>query len=278
MMRTFFQGLWLKIKVYCRTYSLWELVFCLSSAGFVVFGMLAQALCCLIPHLPCTDYLPFWSEYLPGLLFSLGIGSLFYYLIAHLSRRKRIFQILATVFLVALLLIESFCLLAFMAYGTELWNFDDEYPADEIVNGWHVDELHHKGLISDSALFGSGPDTSVPSYHSDLSGRQSYPIFPLLSYVYGYWILILFSLLGIVWLLSGVRVYLKLYRRWHEWLFLLAFLLYAIYLIYAMLGFLGLVPCVELCPFTGHWIFMCLLPIPLLSTMCAVLKLNNDAV
>lgn len=278
MMRTFFQGLWLKIKEYCRNYSLWEMVFSLSCAGFVVFGIFAQALCCLIPHIPCTDYLSFWSAYLPGLLFSLGIGSLLYYLIAHLSRRKRIFKILATVILAALLLIESLFLLAFMAFGTDLWNFDDEYPTDVIMDGWHVDELHHKDLISDSALIGSGPDTAVPSYHEELSDRQDYPIFPLLSYVYGYWILILFSLLAIVWLWSGVRVYLKIYKRWHEWLFLMAFLIYAIYLIYTMLGFLGFVPCAVLCPFTGQWMFMCLLPVPLLSTLCAVLKLNNDAV
>lgn len=277
MMRTFFQGLWLKIKVYCRTYSLWELVFSLSCAGFVVFGMLAQALCCLIPHIPCTDYLPFWRAYLPGLLVSLGIGGLIYYFIAHLSRRKRIFKILARVFLAVLLVIESILLLFCMVAGTDVIDYDD-YPADEIVDGWHVNELHHKDLISDSALIGSGPDTAVPSYHEELSDRQAFPIFPLLSYVYGYWILILFSLLSMIWLWSGVRVYLKIYRRWHEWLFLMAFLIYALYLIRAMLGFLGLVPCVELCPFTGQWMFMCLLPIPLLSTLCAVLKLNNDAV
>lgn len=270
----YFCRLWGNIQEYYHTYGIWELLFIISSVSFVFYGILAQAMISCTKNILYTQKMPF-LYYLLGLLIPIGVGSLIYFAVTHPSRRNRFIKSLTSFFLIASFLIEALCLLVCVYF------YDDLLGDDEIgltYTDWSYEDTHHKSLIQDSSLIGKGRNADAVEYHFEVSDREEHPLYPVVAHVYGFWILILFSIIAVVWICSAIRVYMRIYSRWHEWLFLLPLLMMAHLLITTILGFVGIIPCVEFCPFTGYPVISCFFPVPQLSVMCAVIKLNHNAI
>jgi len=251
------------VAQYFRKYSIWEILFMISSLGFVAFGIL----CMWLNHL--RGLVSGFTDDLLTLLILLGVGCLIYCTVAHLSKRNWFFKSLSMIILIGYFLFSSMFLLSISILGDELL---EDYYAGDIVS-MRETESDYLELITNSRLFGHGMENAYP---------RDYEALPALSYEYGLWILILYGILLVIWSISAICAYLRLCSRWHEWVFLICFIMCL-----TIPGALVDVPREHLFEFSSI-AFMaealpfinsasCLIHAIPLSLMCAVTKLNNDA-
>lgn len=241
------------------TYGMWEMLLGISSASFVLFGILARILG------DSAHFKLFTGSDLWGILGSVGIGCVIYCTIAHLSKRNRLFKVLTAILLIVVFLLNSLTLLAFTLAKALFGNLYESTYEDAMVHS----------MIRRCRLFGPGVSTADEEWEE--GGLSSATLLPRVAYTYGYWILVLYTIIYLIWLCAAVRMYLKIYARWHEWLFLMSFLMFSFPVVTSLLGFIGVLPCTENVPFTASLGAMYIYFAPSLSTICAVVKLNNDA-
>lgn len=274
--------------------------FAFMSLVVLVFGIFAQILSEMM------GYTPLLTGYFQHLLPSVAAGFLAYYLIVKFKNSNIVGQVIFTVFLIIIFTGSVFMIFMFADV-----QFDDYFQNEFYGNGWYFGMANRKEeaqyMLSKCHLFGHGdtyyeylddlidPDVWIidnlpEDVQAAMLERDRAEIFrhfrwdmllPVLSYIYGFWITILFAVIVIVWSITGVIAFRKLNLWWEKILYAVCGVLIAEQLIFPLLGGLGIIACLIPHPFSMDWKVTLMTVIPQFSVMFALLKSScpkNDEV
>lgn len=266
-------------------------VLILGSVMLLAFGITAQILSEMM------GYTPMLAGYLLHLLPTVAAGALAYYLVLKLRHGGK-----AGEFILAILLLVAFVWSLLMIVLFIDMQFDEYYQDASYGNGWYVSWVNLKEearyMLSKCHLLGHGdayyqyPDALIDpevwiiddlpqDVQNAMMERDRAEIFqhfrwdmilPVLSYMYGFWITILFALITIAWCASAVLSYGKLHVWWEKALYIVCGLLITVQLIFPLLGGLGIVACLIPHPFSMDWSVTILTVAPQLGIMLALIK------
>ena len=196
-----------------QTYSLWDILFFLSSIAFLLFWVMVHALAAL------AGYPYLFNAFCGKLVLAAGIGALVYWAIVYLPRRGKALAtvsggILIAIFAVTLLIPLNLIIDSVFRMAEPAKYFTMEY----------ADELLLRQLIENSRFLGHG--TPVPDVVTAYATSASVDFFfwedhllIMSAYTYGFWMVpVLFVIVG-VWCVSAIPIYLRIYSRWYEWVF-----------------------------------------------------------
>lgn len=258
---------------HCHMYSLWDGLFLFSSVAFLLFWGMVHAL---------SDRPYGFLHYCLSMGIALGIGGLVYLAVACLPRRGRVAKILANTVLIA---VFSFTALIPLGLMTDTVTFIAEPP--DYFSTEYADEVLLSQMIENTRFLGRGapvPD-EVNVYFTTASFDDSIWEDHLLiasAYTYGSWMVLVLFVIVAVWCLSSVRIYLKIYSRWFEWVFVICFFAVTYQMIPPLLFATGLLPeksYVYEAFYSSYrvdsMVFFLTGPI---AAMLAIIKRNNDAI
>lgn len=97
-------------------------------------------------------------------------------------------------------------------------------------------------------------------------------LLPVLSYIYGFWITVLFAVITVGWFMAAIGAFRKLNAWWEKILYAVCGVLIAEQMIFPLLGGLGIIACLTPHPFSMDWQVTLLTVIPQISVMLALLK------
>jgi len=100
-------------------------------------------------------------------------------------------------------------------------------------------------------------------------------ILPVLSYIYGLWVTVLFAVITVGWCGSAMISFGKLNAWWEKALYAVCGLLIAVQLILPLLGGLGIIACITPHPFSMDWQVTILAVTPQLGIMLALLRSSS---
>ena len=262
---------------YYHQYSLWEVLFFLSSVMFILFWILVHVLTKSFEGQARYFYDTFY--HLRNLLMALGIGALLYLATVYLPRLGQVPKVIANGVVVMMFLCTLLVFVIMMTLMVESALATTAYFSA-------VDsETMLVGRIIDSYRFaGNGevlPHDLTKLDAWDFNRLMEDHLLCLLAYRYGSWLVVLLSIIAGVWTVSAIFVYLKLYSRWFEWVFLTSFCSAAYQIITPILyttgllsGSYSIMDPFYACDVTTICVF---LTIPL-SAMLVVTKRNHDAI
>lgn len=260
---------------YIRQYSLWDVLFFLSSVTFVLFWVVAQVLAQSLAAQFQYAY-DIWY-YLRNLMTALGISGLLYLAAGYLPRLGRIPKIMANGVVIGMFLCTLLICIAVMILSIEPVSAPAAYFS-------YVDSATIlQGRIIDSYRL-TGCSEVFPQYLADLdmwnlSRLMEDQLLCLLAYRYGSWLVVLLSVIAVVWTVSAIRIYLKLYSRWFEWVFLTSFFPAAYQIITPVLYAAGLLDSTYsiMDPFYAcDVVTICVFLMIPLAAMLVITKRNHD--
>ena len=265
--------------------------FRITSFMLLAFGIVSQILSEMM------GYTAMLSDYLFYLLPSLAAGFLTYHLMTKLRNGSRVGKVALAVFLILVFAWSVFMIIMFADL-----QFDDYYQDETYGNGWYFGWVNRKEetryLLSKCHLFGHGdayyqyPDELIDpevwiiddlpeDIQNAMMERDRARVFshfrwdmilPVLSYIYGLWITILFAVITAAWCISAVLPFRKLNMWWEKILYTACGLLIAEQMILPLLGGMGIVACLIPHPFSVDWQVTILTVTPQLGIMFALIK------
>lgn len=282
---------------YLRLHGIWGSLFVSSFLAMLLFWALMQWLADRLGMFPY-----FFAAYLWSLLGSLGIGAVVYIALVWLPRRGWMGKILANGLLVLIFLTTA--LLSTVNILSALENMNDtEYFSESYSSEVVIDKM-----IVNRRFWGQGesifqyPQALADAYDAENSDMLPFEVqqahrerekaedamwnvregklLIVLSYAYGGWMILVLFVIAAVWCVSGVRIYLDIYSRWFEWVYLICFTAAAYQTVLPVLMALGIMPesGVNFSPFySGDAAVMSLLLTIPIAAMLAIRKQNNDA-
>ena len=269
----------------------------IATAFVLAFGILAQVLSEMMGDTPML------AKYLISLLPTAAVGFLVYDIVVKLRESNKLGKAV-----LAVLLVGMFAWVVFVADQLLTIQFDSHSQETVYGNGRYLALADVKEetrcLLSKCHLFGHGDayyqypeELAVPSVHSieelpldvqeaimerdrtEIFSRFRYEMsLPVLSYVYGFWITILFAGIAIAWCVSAVSSFRKLNVWWEKVLYAGCGLVIAEQLIFPLLGGLGIVTCLLPHPFALEWRITITSVTPQLGLMFALLKSSKSKV
>ena len=260
-----------------RQYGLWEVLFFLSSAMVILFWILAHVLTKSFEGQ--FHYLYDTSYHLRNLLLALGVGALLYLAAVYLPRLGRIPKAIANGVMVMMFLCT---LLIFV--GMMILMVESALATTAYFSAVDSETILVGRIIDSYRLVGNG--TGFPQYLTELdvwdfSRLMEDHLLCLLAYRYGSWLVVLLSIIAGIWTISAIQVYLKLYSRWFEWIFLTSFcsaayqiIMPALYTTGLLSGSYSIMDPFYACDVVTVCVF---LTIPL-SAMLVITKRNHDAI
>lgn len=261
------------------------------SAVLLAFGIFAQILSEMM------GYTPLLAGYFQHLIPSVAVGCFAYYLMTKLRNGSKAGRIILTVLLVIIFAWSVFMIVMFADV-----QFDDYYQDETYGNGWYFGWANRKEeaqyMLSKCHLFGHGD--AYYQYSDDLIDPEDWIIddlpqdvqnammerdraeifrhfrwdllLPVLSYIYGFWITILFAVITVGWCMAAIGAFRKLNAWWEKILYAVCGVLIAEQMIFPLLGGLGIIACLTPHPFSMDWQVTLLTVIPQISVMLALLK------
>ena len=262
---------------YCRQYNLWDILFFLSSAMILLFWLLV---CILAQQLAVEFCYPYDISFtLQSLTIAIWISILLYLGAIYLPRIGRIPKVIGNGIVLVMFLSTLLIFLGVIVLTNEFVSTSTAYfsetDSETILIG---------RIISSYRLVGAGDE--FPLYLTNLDLWEfgilmDNHLLCLVAYRYGSWLIVLLSILAVVWTISAVLIYLKLYCRWFEWVFLTSFFPAAYQIITPVLYSTGLLSNSfrSMDPFYScDVISICFfLTIPL-AAMLVITKQNHDAI
>lgn len=265
-----------------------------ASVLLLAFGITAQILSEMM------GYTLMVGEYFLYLLPSIATGFLSYYLVIKLRNGNKICKICLFIILIAVLVWSAFMAVMFVDI-----QFDADYQKTVYGNGWYIDwadlkeEVQH--MLSKCHLFGHGdayyqyPDALIDpkvwiiddlpqNVQNAMMERDRAKIFrhyrwdmilPVLSYIYGFWITILFAVITVAWCIAAIGAYRKINIWWEKILYAVCGILIAVQMIFPLLGGLGIIACLTPHPFSMDWQVTLIAVTPQLGIMFALIKSSN---
>ena len=267
-----------RIRQYVHLYTLWDALFLLSSVAFILFWILVHAQ---------VDKISFTQNFLPflrTLVIALSIGGLVYLAITYLPGYGRVPKIIADLLLITVFLGALLEPLNLMIDTVLSISESSEYFSMG-TSGTSTDMLLVNSLIANRNFFGAGnpvaPYDDAMHLLNDLDAIFwfDHPL-TILVYAYGSWIVLILFLIVAVWCICSIRIYMRIFSRWFEWVFIFCFLTVA----YQM--FPALLVAIEILPpsiYTGEAFYYSSIDIMLsfftlpLAAMLAIIKRNNDS-
>lgn len=261
------------------------------SAVLLAFGIFTQILSEMM------GYTPLLAGYFQHLIPSVAVGCFAYYLMIKLRNGNKAGRIIWTVLLVIIFAWSVFMIVMFADV-----QFDDYYQDETYGNGWYFGWANRKEeaqyMLSKCHLFGHGdayyqyPDDLIDpevwiiddlpqDVQNAMMERDRAEIFrhfrwdlllPVLSYIYGFWITVLFAVITVGWCMAAIGAFRKLNAWWEKILYAVCGVLIAEQLIFPLLGGLGIIACLTPHPFSMDWQVTLLTVIPQISVMLALLK------
>ena len=268
-----------------------EKAFFIMSGILLTFGIMAQVLSELM------GYTPLLTDYFLYLFPSVAVGFWGYYLMTRLRNSGKTGKVILAVFLIVVLTWSAFMIVLFADV-----QFDDIYQDETYGNGWYFGWANRKKeaqyMLSKCRLFGRGdayyqyPDELIDpevwviddlpqDVQNAMMERDRAKVFrhfrwdmllPVLSYTYGFWITILFSLITVGWCAAAIGAFRKLNVWWEKILYAVCGVLIAEQMIFPLLGGLGIIACLTPHPFSMDWQVTLMAVIPQLSVMLVLLK------
>lgn len=265
-----------------------------ASAMLLAFGIVAQILS------ERMGYLPLLTEYFLYLVPSVAVGFLAYFLMIKLRSCSNTGKVILTVFLILV-----FVWSAFYVVVCANMLFDERFKTETYGNGSYVAEADRKEevqhMLSKCRLFGHGdayyqyPEELIDpeqwiikdlpqEVQNAIMERDRAKIFqrfrwdmllPVLSYIYGYWITILFAVITAGWCICAVLSFRKLNLWWEKALYAVCGLLIAEQLIFPLLCGMGIAAVTLPHPFSLNWKVTLAILIPQLSVMFALVNPNG---
>lgn len=265
--------------------------FLIMSSILLTFGIMAQILSEMM------GYTPLLADYFLHLLPSVAAGFLGYYLMTRLRNGGKTGKVILAVFLIIVFAWSAFMIVMFADV-----QFDDYYQDETYGNGWYFGWANRKEeaqyMLSKCHLFGHGDayyqysddlidpevwiiDDLPQDVQNAMMERDRAEIFrhfrwdlllPVLSYMYGFWITILFAVITVGWCMAAIGAFRKLNAWWEKILYAVCGVLIAEQLIFPLLGGLGIIACLTPHPFSMDWQVTLLTVIPQISVMLALLK------
>ena len=183
--------------------------------------------------------------------------------------------------------------------------FDDYYQDETYGNGWYFGWANRKEeaqyMLSKCRLFGHGdayyqyPDELIDpevwiiddlpqDVQSAMMERDRVRLFrhfrwdmilPVLSYIYGFWVTILFAVITAAWCVLAVLSFRKLNVWWEKILYAVCGILIAEQMIFPLLGGLGIIACLTPHPFSMDWQVTLIAVTPQLGIMFALIKSSS---
>ncbi|MBQ8834346.1 MAG: hypothetical protein IJX67_02990 [Oscillospiraceae bacterium] len=265
--------------------------FLIMSSILLTFGIMAQILSEMM------GYTPLLADYFLHLLPSVAAGFLGYYLMTRLRNGGKTGKVILAVFLIIVFAWSAFMIVMFADV-----QFDDYYQDETYGNGWYFGWANRKEeaqyMLSKCHLFGHGDayyqysddlidpevwiiDDLPQDVQNAMMERDRAEIFrhfrwdlllPVLSYMYGFWITILFAVITVGWCMAAIGAFRKLNAWWEKILYAVCGVLIAEQLIFPLLGGLGIIACLTPHPFSMDWQVTLLTVIPQISVMLALMK------
>lgn len=265
--------------------------FLIMSSILLTFGIMAQILSEMM------GYTPLLADYFLHLLPSVAAGFLGYYLMTRLRNGGKTGKVILAVFLIIVFAWSAFMIVMFADV-----QFDDYYQDETYGNGWYFGWANRKEeaqyMLSKCHLFGHGDayyqysddlidpevwiiDDLPQDVQNAMMERDRAEIFrhfrwdlllPVLSYIYGFWITILFAVITVGWCMAAIGAFRKLNAWWEKILYAVCGVLIAEQMIFPLLGGLGIIACLTPHPFSMDWQVTLLTVIPQISVMLALLK------
>lgn len=275
--------------------NIWGILFVSSFGAVLLFWALMQWL---------GDRLGMWphfsGEYLGGVVVSVLIGAVVYMALVLLPRQGWVGKALANGLLVLIFLITALLSTMDILSALETMNdteyFSESYSSDVVI----------EKMIDNRRFWGQGesifqyPQELADAYDPQNSDQLPFAVqqahrerekaedalwnvregklLIVLSYAYGGWMILVLFVIAAVWCVSAVRIYLEIYTRWFEWVYLICFAGAAYQIVLPVLLALGIVPESGMGFFYSgdSSVMVVLLTIPM-ATMLAIRKRNNDA-
>lgn len=261
------------------------------SVILMVFGIFAQILSEMM------GYTPLLTSYFQHLVPSVAAGFLAYYLMVRFRKGSKAGKAILTVFLILVFMWSVFMSVKFADV-----QFDDYYQDETYGNGWYFGWANRKEeaqyMLSKCHLVGHGdayyqysddlidPDVWIiddlpQDVQNAMVERDRAKIFrhfrwdlllPVLSYTYGFWIVILFAVITVGWCMAAIGAFGKLKAWWEKILYAVCGVLIAEQMIFPLLGGMGVIACLTPHPFSMDWQVTLLTVIPQLSVMFTLLK------
>ena len=276
--------------------NIWGILFVSSFGAVLLFWALMQWL---------GDRLGMWphfsGEYLGCVVVSVLIGAVVYMALVLLPRQGWVGKALANGLLVLIFLVTALLSTMDILSALETMNdteyFSESYSSDVVI----------EKMIDNRRFWGQGesifqyPQELADAYDPQNSDQLPFAVqqahrerekaedalwnvregklLIVLSHVYGSWMILLLSVIAMIWCVSAVRIYLEIYTRWFEWVYLICFAGAAYQIVLPVLLALGIVPESGMGFFYNgdSSVMVVLLTIPM-ATMLAIRKRNKDTI
>lgn len=270
---TLLTGIMDSIVRHSHIYSLWDGTFFFSSAALLIFWILVHML------VEQATYVVVFADFLRSLIIALGVGLCLYLAMVHLPRYGRILKLLANMIFVNVFLCTSLGPLVFMISTVS----SIAEPTEYFSTTYYEDEMIRQ-MIAGSRFWGSGgavsgyPDAAAVVAECDWRLITDY-LLVISEYMYGSWVVLMLAVILAVWCVSAIRIYLKVFSRWFEWVFIICFLAVACQMIPQVLLAAGILPSNSFLFDPSYLADPELLTVFLLvpmATMLAIIKRNND--
>lgn len=215
-------------------YGLWETLFLLSSVAFLLFWVMVHALAGF------AGFSHYFGAFSLKLVIASGISTLSYLGITRLPRRGRLANMIAASILIIVFIITLMIPLWLMTNMASSIASPAEYFSTK-----YADEVLIRQIIGATRFLGHGSPVAeevkvlATSASIDADLWEDHLLI-MTTYTYGFWMVpILFAIVA-VWCVSAGRIYLKIYSRWHEWVFVVCFIAVAYQMIPPLLFVTGL--------------------------------------
>lgn len=283
-----------RIVKFCYPHDIGDILFFVSSVVFLLLCTLALALG------EKFGDVTYFTAYLVSLAIALGIGFLLYCVVTHLPRYGRAWKAVTNVILAIILLntlriplMQTIHMIDYLfgskSYGSSQ-SSEEVWISAMISNrrfwGPAKDNFEYSEELNEEA-YGNLP-YEVQIAHMKRSDSpyaqlcfQDVRLLTMLAYVYGSWIILIFAVVSVIWCITAIRIYLKLYSRWFEWVYLICFLAAANQVLTPVLFALELIPTQSFLydSFYSYGVkYIAYDFIVPLATMLAITKWNNDIV
>ncbi|MBQ3078388.1 MAG: hypothetical protein IJC48_00130 [Clostridia bacterium] len=217
-----------------HAYGLWESLLFLSTIAFLIFWTITLALGKGV----CGE--GFFKKYLINASASIGISAAVCFIVIHLLGRGRIAKTIANILLSAILVGSAIVTLGSVIDTVELIGspkeyFSDNYSENQLANS----------MIENRKFFGNRNE--LPGFYEEfieetIERDREMMLLMVLSYEYGFWVILVLMIIAFVWLISAAGIYLRIRSRWFEWVFLINFLAALYWIGVPLLISIGILP------------------------------------